>query len=123
MATMVYNISEHISLEYQIAASGSATTALALDYLSNFDTGNSIPYVNLIISAVGADITFIFGNSTVSASTSVNGSTKALPAGNFTIASGKTYSVRMNRATQNYVSVKTATGSGTAVIDITRPLQ
>lgn len=77
----------------------------------------------LIVSAVGADITFNFGNSTVQASTTVDGTTKRLPAGNFTIASGKTYSIRVNRSNQNYVSVKTASGSGTAVINTTSQLQ
>lgn len=123
MATFVTNISEQINLEYQIGATTSATTALSLNYLPNWDNGNSIPFVTLIISAVGADITFNFGNSSVVASTTVDGTTKALPTGNFTVASGKTYSIRVNRSTQNYVSVKTATGSGTAVIDVCYPLQ
>lgn len=122
MAFPIMQISEQLALEYQIAATTSATSALALAYLPDSGGGVATGQQTVLVTAVSADITFNFGGATVAASTTVDGSLKTLPVGNFTVASGKTYSIRLNAPTQNYVSVKTATGSGTAIINLTRPM-
>lgn len=104
-----------IKQEYQIAATTSATSAQQLTFpTSNNDAPGMLREV--IIAAKGADITFAFGNSSVSASTTATNN--ALPPENFTLLTGAIYSVQLS-ATQNYVSVKTATGSGTAIIQLT----
>jgi len=122
MALPIEQISVNLAQEYQIPATTSATTGLALAFIPNSGGIATLPQTALV-SAVGADITFKFGNSTsVTASTTVDGTLKTLPAGNFTVASGKTYSIRLNPRNQNFVSVKTATGSGTAVINLTTPI-
>ncbi len=122
MAFPIEQINLNLALEYQIAATTSATTGLALAFLPDLGGVATLPQ-QVLLSAVGADITFKFGNSTsVSASTTVDGTLKTLPAGNFTIASGKTYALRLNTVNQNFVSVKTATGSGTAIINLTTPI-
>lgn len=121
MATQVDVSENRIAREQQIAATTSATAALLLQFPTD---SNDIPGLmrELIISASSADITFNFGNSAVSASTTVDGTTKALPDGNFTVLSGSIFTIRVNPRDQNYVSVKTASGSGTATIRHVSPL-
>lgn len=118
MAYPVDAQSKRIFREYNISATTSASAAQLLDFPV---TNTAMPgdQRELIIASNGATITFNFGNSAVSASTTAT--SNVLPDGNFTLLSGAIYSIRL-LPTQNYVSVKTATGTGTAIIQLTTPL-
>lgn len=119
MATQVDLKGKKIQAEYQIAASTSASTAQLLAFpVTNQDVQDG--QREAILAASGAAITFLFGNnSSIAASTTA--SSNLMPAGNFTLLSGAIYSVRL-LGTDNYVSVKTATGTGTAIIQLTTPI-
>ena len=117
MALPVSIKNKKIYKQYQISATTSATTARLLVFPqtqnSNYLPGQA---QELILAAEGAAITFLFGNnSSISANTTATAD--SLPQGNFTLLSGAIYSVDV-LATDIYVSVKTATGSGTAYIQI-----
>ena len=117
MALPVSIKNKKIYKQYQIAATTSATSARLLVFPqtqnSNYLPGQA---QELVLAAEGAAITFLFGDSS-SISASTTATADALPQGNFTLLSGAIYSVDV-LATDIYVSVKTATGSGTAYIQI-----
>ena len=119
-----------IYAEYQLAATTSSEgTIVPIDFNTDY------PTQRVILEANGADITFCFGNASVNASTTVDGTSKLLPAGNFTIQDGAIFGTNLDnnqfiygatiaapRANPRriYASVKTATGSGTAIIKLVR---
>lgn len=121
MATQVYVMQDRLFREYQLAATTTATTALAIAFPTDNNDTTSQPRM-AILRASGADVIFNFGNSAVVASKTVDGTTKRLPDGNFSVVAGAIYIVRLNQNDQNYVSVITPTGSGTAYITLTTPL-
>lgn len=98
-----------VNREYRIAASTSASAAQQLSF-SGIDTERRV-----LVGAVGAEIYFNFGASGVSASSTVT--SNLLPDDNFSVPDGAIIEVQL-KADQTHVSVKTATGSGTAVIKV-----
>ena len=118
MAYPVDITGKRIAREYNIAATTSASAAQLLNFPVT-NTGMPGDQREIIIAANGATITFNFGDSSVATSTTAT--SNVFPDGNFTLLSGATYSLRL-LPTQNYVSVKTASGSGTAIIQLTTPL-
>lgn len=113
-----------IYAEYQIAATTSATSALAIVFEDDWSIGR------VIVEAEGADIVFHFSRlNTVVASSTPDTTTKRLPGSNFSITSGAIISANVSKADQSnpaytpntvFVSVITPTGSGTAKIKLIR---
>lgn len=115
MGQMIETRNKRIAKEYQIPASTSASAAQLLVFPPSLND-NVGTTRQVILAAKGADITFKFGTSGVTASATA--SSNVLPDGNFTLLSGAIYALELN-ADQTYVSVITATGTGTAIIQLT----
>lgn len=101
--------------EYQIAATTAASTAQLLALIKSASGLFSVNTV--VLEARGAAITFLFG-ATSATTASATVTSNALPTGNFSLATGAVLEIDINALTQSYVSVITATGSGTAVIKL-----
>ena len=103
--------------EYQIAATTSPTAGQLLA-IANPTTGRQ----RVILEAVTGRVVFKFGTSTVAADATVT--SNALADGNFSVAAGAIVEVDLPTGTlHNYVSVVTATGSGTAIVKLAKAEQ
>ena len=103
-----------VYLEYQINATTTASSPQQLAFVTPKDAVLGV--ATIIVEARGATINFNFGNNSVVASNTVT--SNALPAGNYSVTAGAIQSYDVNIATQNYVSVIAASGTGTAVIKL-----
>lgn len=103
---------ERIYKEYQVSASTTHSAAQAL----NFEPVGSDQRV--IVQASGADIIFKFGDSTVQADATVT--SNALTDGNFTVPNGAVMSLTISSKTETHFSVETASGTGTARVQLAR---
>lgn len=118
--------------EYQLpATTTSGSTTYAIDFESEF------PSQRVILEANGADITFAFGaTNTITASATVDGTTKLLPEGNISMQDGVIFATNLDNNPNSYgvnpltnprtntkrlfAAVVTGTGSGTGVIKLVR---
>lgn len=119
MAFPISTLNKRIIAEYQISVTTSPSAAqslLLLDYTNTEYPGKA---GQVILAAKGADITFLFGNSS-SISASRTPTANLLPVGNFTVLSGAIYAVSI-LGTDNYVSA-VGSGAGTAIIQIVEDL-
>ena len=94
--------------EYRIpVTSTSGPTNYALAY------NNNQRIQCLILEAEGDDMVFKFGDGTVAASSTLNGSTKALPAGNFTVTNGHVVQVDLPSGVNlDHVAIQSLTATG-----------
>ncbi len=121
---MAYLYSEGvIYAEYQLAASNSASTAIPIV----FDDNGA--YGRVILESEGADIVFLFSNTSgQTANASADSTTKRLVGQNFSITNSVIITTNVAKPTQTgsnvantlWLSVVTPTGSGTAKVKLVR---
>lgn len=109
--------------EYQVTLTTSASTAIPIIL------ENDWPVTRIVVQPSGGTVTFLFGNaSTITASKTPDGTTKALPDGNFTLPDGAIFGLNIPQPTQQganvpnriYFSGIAATGTPTAIIKLVR---
>lgn len=102
--------------EYQITASGTATTGQLLAFQTFSPKGNPAQKQHITCTSRGDNIVFKFGGSSVAADKTVT--TNALADGNFSVEEGMAFATDINASSQNYVSVIAEGSGGTAIIKL-----
>ncbi len=100
-----------------VAVTGTASTAVVVPGILTVSRRGNIPQVELI--ADGCDVVVAFGGSSVAAVTTVDGTTRQRPAGNFFLKNGAIVLYDLKTSASNvYISAISADGSSTGNLRI-----